>query len=120
MTNPPKQLRRYRVFGSLRSSMIRSSTAGGVASLFEWGRLERGSKAEGPSARFRATRVETQAGETPYFEAVARTPRPWNTTDSTMIWFLTTTHPPKEVFTMSRQIRSLCSEVSHRWDCELT
>jgi hypothetical protein len=77
---------------SLRSSMIRSSIAGGVAFLLPWGRLERGSKAEGPSARKRLTSVETHAVETPYFIAVALTPKPWETTDSTMIWFLTMTH----------------------------
>jgi hypothetical protein len=34
----------------------------------------------------------TMLGATPAAIAVARTPKPWDATDSTMIWFLTTTH----------------------------
>ena len=36
---------------SFLSSMMRSSMAGGVANLLEWGRFDRLSKADGPSVR---------------------------------------------------------------------
>jgi hypothetical protein len=38
-----------------------------------------------------------RAGETPYFVAVARTPRPGDGTDATMISFLSTAHLQRSV-----------------------
>ena len=68
-----------------------------------------------------ATRVETQAGDTPYFLAVARTPRstPGTPPTSRLSGSSTTETPPRECSLCRDRSRSLSSEGRDRWDCFL-
>jgi hypothetical protein len=50
---------------SLRNPVIRPTAASGMARGEAFGRRDRGSNAASPSARYRATRRETQPWDTP-------------------------------------------------------
>src|SRR5215469_16296853 len=59
---------------SLRSATIRSAVSPLIAFGEVFGRRDRGSNAASPSARYRATSLDTQPCETPY----ARANSPWD------------------------------------------
>ncbi len=98
---------------SWRSSMMVSTMYVGVASGRVWGLRDRGSSAVSPSARQRATSLETQPGETPYSRATSAWER-FSITTAVMIRRALDTHQHhRQMFPMTRDTCFLCGETQH-------
>src|SRR5262245_13937649 len=108
---------------SLRTRTISSIVAGSIAFGEVFGRRERGRNAASPSARYRATSLDTQPLDTPYARATSAWARPSTTTAVITSLALDTTDHRRAAgasyvsthrFPMSRDRGFRCPEPAHR------